>query len=84
MSQKMYVEDKIIILNLWDTAGQEQFRAITQTYYRNAVGACVVFDLTSWQSFKSVAGWLRSLKEHAHPNIVILLIGNKSDLNIDR
>ena len=65
---------------IWDTAGQERFRSITGAYYRNAVGALLVYDITQRSSFESVEKWIKAIKEHADPNIVMILVGNKSDL----
>ena len=70
----------MIRAQIWDTAGQERYQSITGAYYRGSVGACVMFDLTSFQSFKSVSKWLKEIKDRCNENIVILLIGNKSDL----
>jgi len=66
---------------IWDTAGQERYRAITSAYYRGAVGALLVYDITKRQTFENVQRWLRELRDHADSNIVIMMAGNKSDLN---
>lgn len=66
---------------IWDTAGQERYRAITSAYYRGAVGALLVYDITKRKSFENVMRWLRELRDHADSNIVIMMIGNKNDLN---
>jgi len=60
--------------------GQERYRAITSAYYRGAVGALLVYDITKRATFESCERWLRELRDHAVPNIVIMLVGNKSDL----
>ncbi|KAF9681858.1 hypothetical protein SADUNF_Sadunf05G0046600 [Salix dunnii] len=57
-----------------------RYRAVTSTYYRGAVGAMLVFDKTKRQTFDHIPGWLVELRSHAEKNIVIILIGNKSDL----
>lgn len=77
----MQVEGKTVKAQIWDTAGQERYRAITSAYYRGAVGALVVYDITKRQTFENVQRWLRELRDHADSNIVIMLAGNKSDLN---
>lgn len=69
-----------IKVQIWDTAGQERFRAITRGYYRGAVGALIVYDITKSVSFKNVEKWLQELRQHAFEDIVIMLVGNKSDL----
>lgn len=65
---------------IWDTAGQERYRAITSAYYRGALGALLVYDVTKPASLENVKRWLKELRDHADPNIVIMLIGNKTDL----
>ena len=74
-------EGKIVKAQIWDTAGQERYRAITSAYYRGAVGALLVFDITKDQTFKSIDRWLNELKDHADQNIVVMLVGNKTDLD---
>lgn len=73
-------DKRVVKAQIWDTAGQERYRAITNAYYRGAVGALLVYDVTSAASFKHVVDWLRELKQYADSNIVILLVGNKTDL----
>jgi len=65
---------------IWDTAGQERYRAITSAYYRGALGALLVYDVTKPTTFENVSRWLKELRDHADANIVIMLIGNKTDL----
>jgi len=61
-------------------AGQERYRAITSAYYRGAVGALLVYDISKHQTYENVGRWLKELRDHADGNIVIMLVGNKSDL----
>ena len=63
-----------------DTAGQERYRAITSAYYRGAVGALLVYDISKSLTFKNVERWLSELRENASGNICIMLVGNKCDL----
>lgn len=70
----------VIKLQIWDTAGQERFRAITNAYYRGAVGAIIVFDITKILTFKNVDRWLNEMKRFLSNNIPVLLLGNKVDL----
>lgn len=70
-------------LQIWDTAGQEQFRSITKSYYRGAVGALLVYDITRRETFLSLESWLNDTRQNDH-NMVIMLIGNKSDLSFRR
>ncbi|KAJ3353546.1 Ras- protein Rab-11A, partial [Allomyces javanicus] len=65
---------------IWDTAGQERYRAITSAYYRGAVGALLVYDIAKHATYENVNRWLKELRDHADNNIVIMLVGNKSDL----
>lgn len=74
------IDNKIIKAQIWDTAGQERYRAITSAYYRGAVGALLLYDVTSTQSYKNISRWLQELQDHADSNIVLMLVGNKCDL----
>ncbi|KAJ6606340.1 P-loop containing nucleoside triphosphate hydrolase protein [Mycena vulgaris] len=75
------VDGKTVKAQVWDTAGQERYRAITSAYYRGAVGALLVYDIAEHGTYVSVARWLKELRDHTNASIVIMLIGNKSDLN---
>ncbi|XP_073148458.1 ras-related protein RABA6a-like [Henckelia pumila] len=74
------VGDKIVKAQIWDTAGQERFRAITSSYYRGALGALLVYDITRKSTFESLKKWLKELREFGGPEMVVVLVGNKSDL----
>ncbi|CBK20309.2 uncharacterized protein [Blastocystis hominis] len=74
------VNNSIIKAQIWDTAGQERYRSITSAYYRGAVGALMVYDITSRSSFENVEGWLSELRQHSDGDMVVVLIGNKCDL----
>ena len=73
-------DGKIIKAQIWDTAGQERYRAITSAYYRGAVGALLVYDISKRLTFENVERWLKELRTHADPSIVVMLVGNKCDL----
>lgn len=78
------VDGKAIKLQIWDTAGQESFRSITRAYYRGATGALLVYDISRRDTFNHLARWLEEARQNANPNMVIMLIGNKSDLEDGR
>jgi small GTP-binding protein len=65
---------------IWDTAGQERYRAITCAHYRRSIGALLVYDITNENSFIACKRWMEELRDHAEPDIVIMLVGNKLDL----
>lgn len=70
-----------IKLQLWDTAGQERFRSITKSYYRNSVGALLVYDVTNRASFENIPHWMTEAKRHIEPHSpVFALVGCKLDL----
>jgi Ras-related protein Rab-1A len=71
------VENKRVKLQIWDTAGQEKYRTITSSYYRNAQGIIVAFDVTSLESFSNVKIWLQEIDRYAPEQIAVLLVGNK-------
>ncbi|KAJ3709224.1 hypothetical protein LUZ61_012929 [Rhynchospora tenuis] len=79
-SKSVQIEGKNVKAQIWDTAGQERYRAITSAYYRGALGAVLVYDVTKTNTFENVKRWLRELRDHADSNIVVLLVGNKTDL----
>lgn len=79
-SRILQLDDTKIKIQLWDTAGQEKYRAITRSYYRGAVGILLVFDITNQTSFHNTSRWLEEIQEYAQGTEIILL-GNKSDLN---
>jgi len=74
------IEDKTIKLQLWDTAGQERFKTVTNTYFRGAHGVILVYDITDSKTFTQVNDWLKEVKDHAPPNAVLMVVGNKCDL----
>eukprot|EP01083_Nonionella_stella_P057384 150657_1 len=78
------IDKKQIKLQIWDTAGQESFRSITRSYYRGAAGALLVYDITRRDSFKHIAEWLAEARQHGNPDMTVMLIGNKSDLDRQR
>ncbi|PWA63090.1 RAB GTPase [Artemisia annua] len=79
-TKTLVIDQKMCKAQIWDTAGQERYRAVTSAYYRGAVGAMLVFDITKRPTFDHMTRWLEELRGHADKNIVIMLIGNKSDL----
>jgi Ras-related protein Rab-2A len=78
------IDDKPIKLQIWDTAGQESFRSITRSYYRGAAGALLVYDITRRETFNHLSRWLEEARQNGNPDMVIMLIGNKSDMEARR
>ena len=76
----LIIDDIKLKLKIWDTAGQEKYRAITSNSYKGAAGAILVFDLTDEATLASIQGWVRQIKNHAGENIPKILLGNKCDL----
>jgi len=75
-----HTDGKYIKAQIWDTAGQEKFRAMTSAYYRGAVGALLVYDITRDETFQNLEVWYKELKEHADGELSVMMVGNKSDL----
>lgn len=73
-------DSRNIKLQIWDTAGQENFRSITRSYYRSAIGALLVYDITRRETFAHIKNWLDEVKSNGNPHMEILLVGNKNDL----
>ena len=78
------IEDKIIRIQVWDTAGQEKFKSITRGYYKSCICALIVYDITSRESFNDITNWIEDCKNYSPKTVVIVLIGNKYDLQQNR
>ena len=75
---------KNIKLQIWVTAGQDRFRAITKNYYKGSHGIILLYDVTNLQSFENIKSWINQIREEASPNVVIYLVGSKIDLEEER
>lgn len=80
VTKEIVVDDQQLELLIWDTAGQEVYRGLAPMYYRSALIAIIVYDCTRQQSFDTVSYWIKELKNNVDGNIVILVCGNKVDL----
>lgn len=83
-AKNIKIKDKIYRIQIWDTAGQENFRSITRAYYKNSVCALVVYDITNRQSFENVKAWIEDCKSQSPSTILMALVGNKIDLDSSR
>ncbi|CAK9827129.1 Ras-related protein RabJ [Anthophora retusa] len=81
---KFNMENARILLQVWDTAGQEKFKSMAPMYYRNANAAMLVFDLTRYNTFAAMKGWVAELRRKVEETMVLVLVGNKSDLRKER
>ena len=75
---------KNIKLQIWDTTGQDRFRALTKNYYKGANGIILIYDISTTQTFENVKVWINQIKEEANANVIIYLVGNKIDLPKDK
>ncbi|XP_041365491.1 EF-hand calcium-binding domain-containing protein 4B-like isoform X2 [Gigantopelta aegis] len=80
----LVVEGHVIALQLWDTAGQERFRSITKQYFRKADGVLIMYDVTSESSFISIRSWMSSVRDGVDDDTVIVLVGNKTEVEENR
>ena len=78
-AKTLEINNKIYKIQIWDTAGQENFRSITRAYYKNSVCAFVVYDITNRNSFNNIQNWIEDCKLQCPQTITMVLIGNKSD-----
>ena len=83
-SKQLKVSGINIKLQIWDTAGEERYRAITSAYYKGSKGCFIVYDITSEISFENVEKWYEEIRKSAEKEISIILIGNKCDLENER
>jgi len=72
------------LVQVWDTAGQENFRSVTRAYYKASAVAMVVYDISSDESFQHIKDWINDCKNLAPKTVQLVLIGNKSDLEEQR
>ena len=80
-SKRMSIDNKKYKIHIWDLAGQERFKCIVNTYYRTAQGIILAFDITNYNSFKSLEKWIRDVDNYAVDNVCLILVGMKSDLD---
>ena len=79
-SKKIEIDDKIVKIHIWDTAGLERFFSITKNYFRQTSVIIITYDITNINSFKKVKFWYDSVIEDCDENAIIVLVGNKNDL----
>ena len=80
LSKTMYLEDRTVRLQLWDTAGQERFRSLIPSYIRDSSVAVVVYDITNVNSFQQTNKWIDDVRAERGNDVIIMLVGNKTDL----
>ncbi|PNY23483.1 RAS small monomeric GTPase Rab6 [Tolypocladium capitatum] len=84
LSKTMYLEDRTVRLQLWDTAGQERFRSLIPSYIRDSSVAVVVYDISNAKSFQNTRKWIDDVRAERGNDVIIVLVGNKTDLNDKR
>ena len=84
LSKTMYLDDRTVRLQLWDTAGQERFRSLIPSYIRDSSVAVVVYDITNKTSFANCDKWIEDVRAERGGEVVIMLVGNKTDLGDKR
>ena len=83
-SNNLVINNNIYRIQIWDTAGQENFRSITRSYYKNSACALIVYDITRRESFVSLSDWIEDCKNSSPKTVVMVLVGNKCDLSQNR
>jgi small GTP-binding protein len=78
-TRTIMVEDHSIKIHIWDTAGTEAFRSIIRSYYRGSAAVLLVYDISHRESFNHLNSWMKEIKQYSNHDMVIMLIGNKSD-----
>lgn len=81
LSKTLYLEDRTVRLQLWDTAGQERFRSLIPSYIRDSSAAVVVYDITNRASFLNTSKWIDDVRSERGNDVIIALVGNKTDFN---
>ena len=75
---------KDIKLQIWDTAGQDRFRALTKNYYKGSHGILLIYDVTNVQSLENVKTWVTQIREEASKDVIIYIVANKIDMEDGR
>ena len=83
-SNNVAIDDKIYRIQIWDTAGQENFRSITRAYYKNSACALIVYDISRKESFENISSWIEDCKNSSPKSVFMVLVGNKCDLEENR
>ena len=84
LSFQVKINDQTIKLQIWDTCGQEIYRSLITSFYRNSSLAIIVYSIDNANSYKNLELWFNDIKTHSNPDIKIILIGNKVDLEDKR
>ena len=84
MNKKVNFKGTNYTIQIWDTAGQENYKSITRGYYKSSACAFIVYDITNLKTFKNINNWIKDCVNLAPKNILLVLIGNKSDLEENR
>ena len=74
------LDEKVVKLQIWDTAGQESFRSVTRVFYKGSNVVFLCFDLTREDTFNNLGTWLGDIRTHAEADVLVYLIGSKADL----
>ena len=77
--KELMIDDKLIKLQIWDTAGQDRYKSITKTYYKGSQGIVLVYDVTSMDTFEKIQHWIKQIENNASRNVKKVLVGNKCD-----
>jgi len=80
ISKTLYHDDKSMKLQLWDTAGQERFRTLIPSYIRDCHIAIIVYDITSRSSFNNLSKWVEDVRNERGADVVLVIVGNKTDM----
>jgi len=79
LMKTIQIDDKKLKLQIWDTAGAERFKSLAPMYYRGAVAAVLVFDITNANSIKKIKDWVSELQRNITESIIMVIVGNKKD-----
>ena len=83
-AKNIQINNKIFRIQIWDTAGQENFRSITRAYYKNSVCAILVYDISNRETFEHISNWIEDCTAQSPKTVFMILVGNKSDLSNNR
>ena len=83
-SKVIELKNKKVRIQIWDTAGQEKYKAITKNLFLKVMGALILYDITDESSFEKLKTWVSTIKEECGRHMQMIIVGNKSDLDEQR
>lgn len=77
----MTIGTKSVLVSMWDTAGQEKYNSVTQSFYRNVDAVLIAYDCSSYKTFENIPNWMKQINSYAPEGVLKVIVANKVDLD---